>query len=265
MPLQIITLVIVLIQEALCVPSSKLLSLWPLNEQYGHRDATDAYRHSSILGSVSIQTGNYFYTWPQDSTSYVDIPEIVMPSTDGYFNIFFKMYIDSSGMSGVSQMQLLDFGDTSCSYSVYYRDDGVLALERTVSVKTVTLTKAFNTNTWYNIIITYTKCTIVVRVVDCIVIVQYDGFKITSYALKEVPAESNCPNLYKMMYVGKPLGSSVGLKGSIYCLAIYSGRMEVADNYYSYEEPEYLYNNFCSGNGTLYSEIHHLCSYMCMQ
>ena len=138
------TLVIVLIQEALCVPSSKLLGLWPLNEQYGHRDATDAYRHSSILGSVSIQTGNHFYTWPQDSNSYVYIPEIVMPSTDGYFNIFFKMYIDSDGMSGVSQMQLLEFGGTLCSYSVYYRDDGRLAMERTDSGKTVTVTKSFN-------------------------------------------------------------------------------------------------------------------------
>ena len=244
---QVAFLAILVIQHTIATqmtgPPAKLLSLWPLNKQYQNRDATPRNRHATIPASVTLTTGDHFFTWPQGIGAYVEIPELDVPSTDGYFKLYFKMYIDAGGMSGAKAMQIMEFGDTSCFFSVYYTRNGTLAMARTVSGSTVTVSKAFATNTWYGVLVAYTTCqTKPGLTFDCIRIIEYDSFASESTKTRTV---SRCPNLYRRLAVGRARVGRVALKGSIYCLAVYSGRVQ--DGCYPDERPEYLQQHFCSG------------------
>ena len=239
-----------LIRDKRQVPASTLLGFWPLNQQFETQDISSENRDATNIGAVTPRTGSHYLLWTGEPDSYITIPEVVGSTTDGYVHIYAELIIDSSTSTPGEAQQILFMGDNICSVRSYYLE-GFLYLELHNDGTTTFVEKLIHEDTLMRVYLEYNICQegngVHAREFDCLAITDADTF---SYELAEIAESSFCPNLYSAADVGKDAGfQNVGLQGTVSCLAFYTGRIE-SNDYYAYQSPSYLHDNYCTGNKT---------------
>ena len=228
------------------VPASLLLGLWPLNQQFGERDLSIEGRDASNAGEVVARPGSHFMQWTGTDLSYISVPAVPGKDTSGYVHIYAEIIIDSATYTPGQAQQVLHLGDEACSLRAYFLD-GALYLELHSGGVTTFVSHPTTMDSLKMVYLEYNVCSSgqgrnTINF-DCLAITDALTY---SYDLEQITDGSFCPNLYSAADVGRIHPGSDGLRGTVSCLAFYTGRIEDND-YYPDETPTYIHNSYCTG------------------
>lgn len=231
------------------VPASLLLGLWPLTQQFGQRDLSGEERHGTNAGEVTIRAGSHYKYWNGGALSYISLPGVPSANaTSGYVHIYAEILIDSATVTPGEAQAIIHLGDdVTCSLDAYYLDGG-LYLQLTNAGATTSVSLGMSADILKRVYLEFNVCTSGMGAkatqFPCLAITDAVSF---TYRLQELTPGSFCANLYSSAEVGRAQGvGASGLRGTLSCLAFYTGRIEER-SYYANQTPDYIHNNYCSG------------------